>query len=91
MAIDVMGYGAILPSLQETEPGPWDEEVFGQPQVGHFWAQWMLERPKKERLRPDELTMERVRRSRGRFMLVVTDEQAAQIAPLFRGDAPSSQ
>ncbi len=72
-----------------------EEGAYGQPQqnqkAGHFVVQWMLDRPEKAKLRPDELSVERVRRAHGRFMIVVTDEQAEQIAPFFRGDISSSQ
>jgi hypothetical protein len=37
-------------------------------------------------LRPGELTMERIRHARGKFVIAVTDEQAAEIAPFFEGD-----
>lgn len=100
MAVDTLTYPLPLPDASELDRDLF-AEVFGgagayggekqNQKSGHFAAQWMLDRPEKARLRPDELSVERVRRAHGRFMIAVTDEQAAQIAPFFSGDASASQ
>jgi hypothetical protein len=95
---DTMSYTR-TPAVEDEQGFQLFNEFYGeasQPQQNHkrygrFIAQWMLDRPEKARLRPDELSVERVRRTHGKFMIQVTDEQAQQIAPFFRGDASASQ
>jgi hypothetical protein len=95
---DMMPYTQ-TPPVEDEQGFQLFNEFYGeasQPQqnqkpYGHFIMQWMLDRPEKTRLRPDELSVERVRRARGKVMIQVTDEQAEQIAPFFRGDTSASQ
>lgn len=104
MAIDIATHN-LLPAppadTSEQDQGSWFAEDLNEAgpyglgkqnqRAAHFVVQWMLDRPAKAMLHPDELTVERVRRERGRFMISVTDEQAEKIAPFFRGDASAPQ